>query len=166
MPAFILCAAPSQQPAPLGFALSYSTIYLSWNPPDSPNSHKLNYTLLRDGQSVQTIQSFHPFSELSMCSSFNLKPVLNSKVHTNKCSYFEAPESFEDTGLFPYTNYTYWLITSNVAGETISGSASYQTLSSPPEADDLHVNLLGRPAPTSATFSWRTQRNDTGPVEK
>uniref|UniRef100_A0A3B3DE37 Usher syndrome 2A (autosomal recessive, mild) n=1 Tax=Oryzias melastigma TaxID=30732 RepID=A0A3B3DE37_ORYME len=130
--------APSQQPAPLGFALSYSTIHLSWNPPDSPNSHKLNYTLLRDGQSVQTIQSFHPFT----------------------------PESFEDTGLFPYTNYTYWLITSNVAGETISGSASYQTLSSPPEADDLHVNLLGRPAPTSATFSWRTQRNDTGPVEK
>ncbi|KAF6731117.1 Usherin, partial [Oryzias melastigma] len=130
--------APSQQPAPLGFALSYSTIHLSWNPPDSPNSHKLNYTLLRDGQSVQTIQSFHPFT----------------------------PESFEDTGLFPYTNYTYWLITSNVAGETISGSASYQTLSSPPEADDLHVNLLGRPAPTSATFSWSTPRNDTGPVEK
>uniref|UniRef100_H2M7E1 Usher syndrome 2A (autosomal recessive, mild) n=1 Tax=Oryzias latipes TaxID=8090 RepID=H2M7E1_ORYLA len=105
--------APSQQPAPLGFALSYSTIRLYWNPPDSPNSHKLNYTLLRDGQSVQTIQSFHPFN----------------------------PESFEDTGLFPYTNYTYWLVTSNVAGETISASALCQTLSSPPKAEDLHVNL-------------------------
>uniref|UniRef100_A0A3P9LP99 Usher syndrome 2A (autosomal recessive, mild) n=1 Tax=Oryzias latipes TaxID=8090 RepID=A0A3P9LP99_ORYLA len=125
--------APSQQPAPLGFALSYSTIRLYWNPPDSPNSHKLNYTLLRDGQSVQTIQN---------------------------------PESFEDTGLFPYTNYTYWLVTSNVAGETISASALCQTLSSPPKAEDLHVNLLGRPGPTSATFSWSTPNNDTGPVER
>lgn len=56
-------AAPSQQPAPLGFALSYSSIQLSWHPPDSPNSVRLNYTLLRDGQSVHTIQSHYPFSK-------------------------------------------------------------------------------------------------------
>uniref|UniRef100_A0A3Q3B8L8 Usher syndrome 2A (autosomal recessive, mild) n=1 Tax=Kryptolebias marmoratus TaxID=37003 RepID=A0A3Q3B8L8_KRYMA len=53
--------APSQQPAPLGSALSFSSIYLSWNPPDSPNSHRLNYTLIRDGQSVYTIHSYYPF---------------------------------------------------------------------------------------------------------
>lgn len=55
-------AAPSQQPAPVGFALSYSSIHLSWHPPDSPNSHILNYTLIRDGQSVHTVQSRYPFS--------------------------------------------------------------------------------------------------------
>ncbi|KAM7406312.1 hypothetical protein PAMP_000697 [Pampus punctatissimus] len=131
-------AAPSQQPAPVGFALSYSSINLSWRPPDSPNSNRLNYTLIRDGQSVHSIQSDFPFS----------------------------PKSFEDTDLSPYTNYSYWLITANVAGVTISASASYQTLGAPPEADQLHLNLVGRPGPTSASFNWSTLRNDTGPVER
>ncbi|XP_070762485.1 usherin [Enoplosus armatus] len=130
--------APSQQPTPVGFALSYSSLHLSWHPPDSPNSNTLNYTLIRDGQSVHSIQSHHPFS----------------------------PESFEDTDLFPYTNYSYWLITANVAGATISASASYQTLGAPPEAEQLHLNLVGRPGATTASFNWSTPRNDTGPVER
>ncbi|XP_074481361.1 usherin [Sebastes fasciatus] len=130
--------APSQQPAPVGFALSYSSIRLSWHPPDSPNSNRLNYRLIRDGQSVHSIQSHYPFS----------------------------PESFEDAGLFPYTNYSYWLITANVAGATTSASASYQTLGAPPEAEELHLNLVGRPGPTTASFNWSTPRNDTGPVER
>uniref|UniRef100_A0A672FK37 Usher syndrome 2A (autosomal recessive, mild) n=1 Tax=Salarias fasciatus TaxID=181472 RepID=A0A672FK37_SALFA len=130
--------APSQQPAPAGVAISYSSIKLSWHPPDSPNSHKLNYTLVRDGQSVHTIQSQYPF----------------------------RPESFEDIELFPFTNYSYWLITANVAGTTISASAAYQTLGAPPDADQVHLNLVGRPGPTSAIFNWSTPRNDTGPVER
>ncbi|TDH17235.1 hypothetical protein EPR50_G00006290 [Perca flavescens] len=130
--------APSQQPAPVGFALSYSSIHLFWHPPDSPNSNRLDYTLIRDGQSVHSIHSHYPFS----------------------------PESFEDTGLFPYTNYSYWLITANVAGATISASASYQTFSAPPEAEQLHLHLVGRPGPTTASFSWSPPRNDTGPVER
>ncbi|XP_047436500.1 usherin [Mugil cephalus] len=130
--------APSQQPAPVGFALSFSSIHLSWHPPDSPNSHRLNYTLMRDGQSVHTIQSHYPF----------------------------RPESFEDSGLLPFTNYSYWLVTANVAGATISASSSYQTLGAPPEADQLQLNLVGRPGPTSASFNWSTPRNDTGPVER
>ncbi|XP_075319241.1 usherin [Odontesthes bonariensis] len=130
--------APSQQPAPIGLALSYSSIRLSWHPPDSPNSHRLNYTVLRDGKSVHTLHGHYPFS----------------------------PESFVDNRLFPFTNYSYWLITANVAGETISSSASYQTLGAPPAADQLHLNLLGRPGPASASFNWTTPRNDTGPVER
>ncbi|XP_035991625.1 usherin [Fundulus heteroclitus] len=130
--------APSQQPAPIGLALSYSSIHLSWYPPDSPNSHRLNYTLLRDGQPVHTIQRQFPFSL----------------------------ESFEDRGLFPFTNFSYWLITANVAGETISASASYQTLGAPPFAEQLHLNLLGRPGPTSASFNWSIPTNDIGPVER
>ncbi|KAM7423873.1 hypothetical protein PAMA_000303 [Pampus argenteus] len=77
-----------------------------------------------------------------------------------------SPKLFEDTGLSPYTNYSYWLITANVAGVTISASASYQTLGAPPEAEQLHLNLVGRPGPTSASFNWSALRNDTGPVER
>ncbi|XP_074522167.1 usherin [Halichoeres trimaculatus] len=130
--------APSQQPAPAGFSHSYSSIHLSWRPPDSPNSNKLNYTLMRDGQLVHHIQSHYPFS----------------------------PESFEDSGLFPYTNYSYWLITANVAGTTTSATGSYQTLGAPPEAEQLNLNLVGRPGPTMASFNWSSPRNDTGPVER
>nr|XP_040024120.1 usherin isoform X2 [Gasterosteus aculeatus aculeatus] len=130
--------APSQQPAPVGSALSYSSIRLSWNPPDSPNSNRLKYTLVRDGESVHSIQSYYPFS----------------------------PESFEDTTLFPYTNYSYWLVTANVAGTTISASASYQTLGAPPEVEQLHLNLVGQPGPSTASFDWSAPRNDTGPVER
>uniref|UniRef100_A0A3B5QN66 Usherin n=1 Tax=Xiphophorus maculatus TaxID=8083 RepID=A0A3B5QN66_XIPMA len=125
--------SPSQQPSPIGSVLSYSSIRLSWHPPDSPNSHRLNYTLMRDGQSVHNIQRHFPFSL----------------------------ESFVDVGLFPFTNYSYWLITANVAGETISASASYQTLGAPPSGEELHLNLLGRPGPTSASFNWSIPRNDT-----
>uniref|UniRef100_A0A3B5M4G7 Usher syndrome 2A (autosomal recessive, mild) n=1 Tax=Xiphophorus couchianus TaxID=32473 RepID=A0A3B5M4G7_9TELE len=127
--------SPSQQPSPIGSVLSYSSIRLSWHPPDSPNSHRLNYTLMRDGQSVHNLQRHFPFSL----------------------------ESFVDVGLFPFTNYSYWLITANVAGETISASASYQTLGAPPSGEELHLNLLGRPGPTSASFNWSIPRNDTGP---
>ncbi|XP_071778073.2 usherin [Centroberyx gerrardi] len=130
--------APSQQPVPTGFTLSFSSIRLSWHPPDSPNTNRLNYTLMRDGQSVHSIQSRYPFS----------------------------PESFEDTGLSPYTNYSYWLITASVAGQTESASVTYQTLAAAPEADQLHLRLVGRPGPSSASFNWTAPRNDTGPVER
>ncbi|KAM6942982.1 usherin [Xenentodon cancila] len=130
--------APSQQPAPVGFAPSFSSLRLSWHPPDSPNSHRINYTLIRDGQSVYLIHSRYPFST----------------------------ETFEDDGLFPFTNYSYWLVTANIAGETVSPSVSYQTLGAPPAADELRLNLLGRPGPTGASFNWSAPRNSTGPVER
>ncbi|XP_077569166.1 usherin [Stigmatopora nigra] len=130
--------APSQQPAPLAFALSFSSINLTWHQPDSPNSNILNYTLMRNSQPVHSIQRSYPFS----------------------------PESYPDTGLSPYTNYSYWLITANIAGETISTTAYYQTLGAPPELDQLHLSLVGRPGPTSASFNWGKPPNKTGPVER
>ena len=62
---FFFCnhTAPSQQPAPVGFSISYSSIQLSWHPPDSPNSNQLNYTLVRDGHSIHNIQRNYPFSK-------------------------------------------------------------------------------------------------------
>ena len=79
---------------------------------------------------------------------------------------FKGPESFEDNGLFPFTNYSYWLITANVAGETVSAPVSYQTLGAPPATDEVRLNLLGRPGPNTASFNWSTPRTDTGPVER
>ncbi|XP_077419247.1 usherin isoform X1 [Vanacampus margaritifer] len=130
--------APSQQPAPVAFALSFSSINLTWHQPDSPNSNILNYTLIRDWQPVHSIQRRYPFSS----------------------------ESFTDVSLSPYTNYSYWLITTNVAGETVSATSFYQTLGAPPALDQLHLNLVGRPGPTSVSFSWSAPPNDTGPVER
>lgn len=57
-------------------------------------------------------------------------------------------------------------MTANVAGSTISASASYQTLGAPPEAEQLNLHLVGRPGPTMASFNWSSPRNDTGPVER
>lgn len=177
----LVCAAPSQQPAPVGFALSYSSIHLFWHPPDSPNSNRLDYTLIRDGQSVHSIHSHYPFSKYPhrFSNNFNLLPTISNTYETNIVfptpvppysfllpPFLSGTESFEDTGLFPYTNYSYWLITANVAGATISASASYQTFSAPPEAEQLHLHLVGRPGPTTASFSWSPPRNDTGPVER
>ncbi|XP_072320975.1 usherin [Eucyclogobius newberryi] len=130
--------APSQQPSPIATSLNYSTVWLTWRSPDSPFSNKVNYTLIRDGQLRHTIQSHYPFSN----------------------------ESFEDTDLSPYTNYTYWLVTANVAGSTTSASVSCQTLGAPPSADELKLKLVGRPGPTSAHFAWSAPSNDTGPVER
>uniref|UniRef100_A0A3Q2PWV5 Usher syndrome 2A (autosomal recessive, mild) n=1 Tax=Fundulus heteroclitus TaxID=8078 RepID=A0A3Q2PWV5_FUNHE len=103
-----LCTAPSQQPAPIGLTLSYSSIHLSWYPPDSPNSHRLNYTLLRDGQPVHTIQRQFPFSMY--------QPSL-SNVSFSLIIY-----------IYIYTN---------VAGETISPVIHYTGLSTEAVASGL-----------------------------
>lgn len=78
-----LYAAPSQQPAPLGFAFSYSSIKLSWHPPDSPNSNRLSYTLIRDGHSVHNIQSSYPFSTCTHThfKQFNIMFLLKQQLH-------------------------------------------------------------------------------------
>lgn len=85
---FCLCAAPSQQPAPVGFALSYSSINLSWHPPDSPNSNRLNYTLIRDGHSVHSIQSHYPFSKYHTGFHTNISDFLNCTLSQHLCLYF------------------------------------------------------------------------------
>ncbi|CAL8351742.1 unnamed protein product [Merluccius merluccius] len=130
--------APSQQPPPSGVVLGVSYIRLSWLPPDSPNSHRLNYTLLRDALPVYSLLSQYPY----------------------------RPVSFEDTGLSPYTSYSYWLLTSSVAGQTESMAVSYQTLAAVPDAQQLQLKLLGSPGHTSASFNWTRPQSHAGPVER
>ncbi|KAJ3593676.1 hypothetical protein NHX12_006010, partial [Muraenolepis orangiensis] len=114
--------APSQQPPPSGLVLGVSSVRLSWLPPDSPNSHRLNYTLLRD--------------------------------------------ALPDTGLSPYTAYSYRLRTVSVAGRTESAAVSYQTLAAAPDAKQLGLKLLGSPGHTSASFNWTQPPSQGGPVER
>ncbi|XP_049320201.1 usherin isoform X1 [Astyanax mexicanus] len=128
---------PRQQPPPVGTVLSASAIELSWNAPDSPNSNALTYTLLRNSQIIHSSFSLHPF-----------EPVL-----------------FTDSGLSPYTLYTYQLLTSNVHGNTSSSSISLRTLASIPEPNELQLSLVGRAGPTSASFNWSEPLNTSGPVE-
>ncbi|CAL8404780.1 unnamed protein product, partial [Boreogadus saida] len=130
--------APSQQPPPVGLVLGVSSIRLSWPPPDSPNSHRLNYTLLRDGTPVYSLQSQPPYG-----------PVL-----------------FEDAGLSPYTSYSYWLRTGSVAGETLSAPVTLRTLAAAPDATQLQLRLLGGPGPGGASFNWTRPQSPAGPVER
>lgn len=58
---FIL--APSQQLPPRGHVLNSSTIVLSWDPPDSPNSNWLTYNLYRNGSEIYTVKDHYPYSE-------------------------------------------------------------------------------------------------------
>uniref|UniRef100_A0A3Q4AAY9 Uncharacterized protein n=1 Tax=Mola mola TaxID=94237 RepID=A0A3Q4AAY9_MOLML len=75
--------APSQQPAPVGFSLSYSSVQLSWHQPDSPNSNQLNYTLVRDGHSVHSIQRNYPFSKYVHVFKRSLLCILSiKKIYT------------------------------------------------------------------------------------
>uniref|UniRef100_A0A3B1J7A9 Usher syndrome 2A (autosomal recessive, mild) n=1 Tax=Astyanax mexicanus TaxID=7994 RepID=A0A3B1J7A9_ASTMX len=70
-----------------------------------------------------------------------------------------------DSGLSPYTLYTYQLLTSNVHGNTSSSSISLRTLASIPEPNELQLSLVGRAGPTSASFNWSEPLNTSGPVE-
>ncbi|XP_066526697.1 usherin [Hoplias malabaricus] len=128
---------PRQQPPPVGTVLNASSIKLNWNSPDSPNTNKLTYILLRDSEPIHTSYSLYPFGKMM----------------------------FIDSGLSPYTLYTYQLITSNVQGSARSSSVSLRTFSAIPESQQLKLSVVGRPGPTSASFNWTEPQNTSGPVE-
>ncbi|KAK3537246.1 hypothetical protein QTP70_004660 [Hemibagrus guttatus] len=128
---------PRQQPPPAGTLLNTSTIELSWNAPDSPNSNSLTYTLLRNLEPIHTSHDQLPFGTMH----------------------------FTDTALSPYTLYTYQLITSNVHGNTSSSSVNLRTLSSVPDLSELQLTVVGRASPTSVLFNWTEPLNTSGPVE-
>ncbi|XP_039386307.1 usherin [Mauremys reevesii] len=128
---------PSQQPPPRGEILNSSVIYLSWNPPDSPNSNWLTYGLYRDETEIYTTEDHYPYST----------------------------QSFSDTTLFPYTFYSYYLKVSNVHGSTRSAAMMYRTKSGTPRGN-LHLNIIFPVGPDTISFNWTTPSNDSGPIEK
>ncbi|KAK6307053.1 hypothetical protein J4Q44_G00222010 [Coregonus suidteri] len=130
--------APIQQPSPVGSVLTSTSISLTWRPPDSPNTHTLNYTLLRDGLEIHTTQRHYPFS----------------------------PVTYVDSGLSPFMDYSYRLVTANVNGQTVSVPVSYQTLAAIPDPDHILLTLVGRPGPTIANLNWTRPQNTSGPQER
>ncbi|KAM9466939.1 usherin [Clarias gariepinus] len=128
---------PRQQPPPLVTALNASSIELSWNAPDSPNSNLLTYTLLRNREPIHTSYSQLPFGS----------------------------KHFTDTALSPYTLYTYQLFTSNIHGNTSSSSVTLRTLSSVPDLSDLQLSVVGQASPTTISFNWTEPVDTSGPVE-
>uniref|UniRef100_A0A8C7Q6N4 Usher syndrome 2A (autosomal recessive, mild) n=1 Tax=Oncorhynchus mykiss TaxID=8022 RepID=A0A8C7Q6N4_ONCMY len=130
--------APIQQPSPVGLVLTSTSIRLTWRPPDAPNTHTLNYTLLRDGLHIHTTQRHYPFS----------------------------PVTYVDSGLSPFMDYSYQLVTANVNGQTVSVPVSYQTLAAAPDPDHILLTLVGRPGPTTANLNWTRPQNTSGPQER
>ncbi|XP_060102758.1 usherin [Heteronotia binoei] len=128
---------PSQQPPPRGQVLNSSVIMLSWNPPDSPNSNWLSYSLYRNGSEIYTVKDHYPY----------------------------RTQVFTDSSLVPYTFYSYSLESSNVHSSTRSAALTYRTKPGIP-VGDLHLSLLLPIGPYSVSFNWPALSNNSGPIEK
>ncbi|KAM5300669.1 usherin [Glossophaga mutica] len=129
--------APSQQPPPRGQVQSSSAINLSWSPPDSPNGHRLTYSLFRDGSDIHTTEDQYPYST----------------------------QYFLDTGLSPYTSYSYSIKTTNVHGSTGSAAMTYRTTPGVPEGI-LNLSYVIPVGSDSVTLTWTAPSNHSGPIEK
>ncbi|XP_069464673.1 usherin [Ambystoma mexicanum] len=127
---------PSQQPPPNGHVLNSSAISLSWDPPDLPNSNKLQYSLIRDGLEIYNTADQHPYS----------------------------PQHFRDMPLAPYTIHSYHIETSNVHGTTQSASVTFRTMSGTPTGN-IHLTPISPAGPRSSSFHWTTPSNESGPIE-
>ncbi|XP_078412490.1 usherin [Cetorhinus maximus] len=128
---------PIQQPPPTAHVLNSNAVNLSWSPPDAPNTNELTYTLYRDGVEIHTVQDKYPF----------------------------GIKSFSDTGLTPYTTYSYYIVASNVHSSTRSSIVSYRTKTGCP-AGLFHLSHVGFVGSQSVMLNWTTPSNASGPIEK
>ncbi|XP_004376015.1 usherin [Trichechus manatus latirostris] len=128
---------PSQQPPPRGQVQSSSAINLSWNPPDSPNSHWLSYGLFRDGFKIYTAEDQYPY-------------------HI---------QYFLDTALAPYASYSYYIETTNVRGSTRSAAVTYRTKPGVPQGS-LNLSCIIPISSDSVKLTWTAPSEESGPIEK
>ena len=70
-------------------------------------------------------------------------------------------ESYNDTGLIPYTLYRYRVQSHNQFGYAESAEVSFRTPPGAPSGDVLILTVT-EVTPTSASFSWNAVNNDTG----
>ncbi|XP_045715406.1 usherin [Phyllostomus hastatus] len=129
--------APSHQPPPRGQVQSSSAINLSWSPPDSPNAHRLTYSLFRDDSDIYTTEDQYPYSI----------------------------QDFLDTGLSPYTSYSYSVKATNVHSSTWSAAVTYRTTPGVPEGS-LNLTYVIPVSSDSVTLTWTAPSNRSGPIEK
>ncbi|ELW55473.1 Usherin [Tupaia chinensis] len=128
---------PSQQPPPKGQVQSSSAINLSWSPPDSPNAHRLTYSLFRDDVEIYTTDDQYPYNT----------------------------QHFLDTSLSPYTSYSYYLETKNMHGSIRSATVTYRTKPGIPQGN-LSLSYIIPVSSDSVTLTWTALSNHTGPIEK
>ncbi|XP_041418335.1 usherin [Xenopus laevis] len=127
---------PYQQPPPNGYILNSTSIALSWNPPDSPNTNKITYELYRDGLKICQFMDVYPFSA----------------------------QTFVDNSLLPYTLYSYHIVASNEYGSTSSDKVAYRTKAGTP-VGDIYIYYFSTTFPSSISLNWTLTSNDSGPIE-
>ncbi|XP_053315134.1 usherin [Spea bombifrons] len=128
---------PKQQPPPQGYILNSTTIILSWNPPDSPNSNQLNYVLYRDKIVIYKTTDRYPY----------------------------GLQNYTDTSLSPYTEYTYYIDAYNVHGLVTSTKVVYRTRSGAPTGE-MRLSHSNPADPYSASFNWSMSLGQSGPIER
>uniref|UniRef100_S4RRB3 Usher syndrome 2A (autosomal recessive, mild) n=1 Tax=Petromyzon marinus TaxID=7757 RepID=S4RRB3_PETMA len=128
---------PSQQPPPVARALGSSAIGLAWSPPDAPNSDLLTYILYRNDSQIYSARDQYPF----------------------------GPQSFNDTDLSPYTSYSYFVRTANVAGGARSPAASQRTLAGPPPGGPT-LEVQGPVGARAVSLRWSEASGASGPVRR
>uniref|UniRef100_UPI00398F6349 usherin isoform X1 n=1 Tax=Pristiophorus japonicus TaxID=55135 RepID=UPI00398F6349 len=128
---------PAQQPPPTAHVLNSKAVNLSWSPPDAPNTNDLTYTLYRDGIEIHTVKDKYPF----------------------------GLKSYSDTGLTPYTVYSYYIVASNVHGSTRSSIVSYRMKAGRPTGL-LNLSHVGFVGSQSVLLNWTTPSNASGPIER
>ncbi|XP_022099403.1 usherin-like isoform X2 [Acanthaster planci] len=129
--------APEQQPAPSWSALTPFSLRLVWDPPDAPNGNILEYRLYRDGALV--------YSGL-----YGNDPL--------------STQEYNDTGLAPYTQYTYYVQAVNEAGTASSPPITATTPDAiPANFDVLTITNVGA---RTAQFSWSKPVQIVAPVTR
>ncbi|KAG8584399.1 hypothetical protein GDO81_008814 [Engystomops pustulosus] len=129
-------SSPSQQPPPRGHVVNSTTIILTWSPPDSPNTNRIDYVLSRDGLGIYESTDFYPYGvvirhELYMrgvhqtlerrvfhaSGWLNPQPVVESE---NENALTPPVTHAAITNLEPNTEYEFCIVTSNMAGSIAS----------------------------------------------
>ncbi|XP_038072643.1 usherin-like isoform X1 [Patiria miniata] len=129
--------APEQQPAPSWSALTPFSLQLVWGPPDAPNGNILEYRLYRDGVLVYN-------------GLYGNDP-LGTQEHN-------------DTGLTPYTQYTYYVQAMNEAGSASSPPITATTPDAiPANFDVLTITNVGA---RTAQFAWTKPAAIVAPIAR
>ncbi|XP_068088985.1 usherin isoform X3 [Hyperolius riggenbachi] len=129
-------ATPSQQPPPMGQIVNSTSIILTWNPPDSPNSNHATYVLYRDGLEISQTADYYPFH----------------------------PQTYTDGPLLPNTKYSYHLETRNVHGTVSSAKIVLRTRAGAPSGK-IKLGLSSPISPYSASLNWTVTPHISGPID-
>ncbi|KAM3930149.1 usherin [Leptodactylus fuscus] len=129
-------STPAQQPPPRGHIVNSTAIRLTWSPPDSPNTNRIDYVLYRDGLGIYETTDYYPYDI----------------------------QSYMDNSLLAYTTYTYHVSARNVHGSVRSTDVTYQTRSGAPSGD-IELSLVYPVGQYSATMNWTITPDVLGLVE-